>query len=64
MNTREQRNCAKCGGPIPSKNKQDCCDDCIAQAAGWVGVAAKVGSSLLPAAVFGIARLVLKLKRK
>lgn len=47
MNTREQRNCAECGEPIPSKNKQDCCDACIAQEADKKEGIAKIVGALL-----------------
>ncbi|PLS28265.1 hypothetical protein CGZ88_0427 [Bifidobacterium anseris] len=64
MTTHEQRNCAECGEPIPSKNKQDRCDACIDQAVGRAEAGVKVGLPLLSAAVIGIVKLVLKLKRK
>ncbi|RYP96463.1 hypothetical protein PG102017_0788 [Bifidobacterium pseudolongum subsp. globosum] len=63
MNIHGPRNCSKCGGPIPSKNKQDCCDACIAQEADDVGAGMKVGLSLIPAVV-GIVGIILKTKKK
>lgn len=63
MSTRKQRECAKCGEPIPIKNKQDRCDACIGQVADGVEVGAKVGAALLPVAI-GIIKLVLKLMKR
>lgn len=63
MNIREQRNCAECGGLIPSKNKQDCCDDCIAQLADKKEAAIKiVGGALLGTAVGIIMKILTKRK--